>query len=68
MNNHAWFYATGGDHPRGRLVGEREYVSTVEAICLNATQAAVLAKGRVTLHAIDSQSDGTVSMLEEAGV
>jgi len=58
MNNHAWFYDV---HGQPRLIAEREYMATVEALHLNAAFAAVLGAGRVALHSLEAS--GTAILL-----
>ena len=47
MNNKAWFYSLEGDE--STEVSSRDYVGTVQKMCLNDTYAAVLSGGRCLL-------------------
>ncbi len=69
MNNHCWFYASelvtggnkggggGGGSTKGRLVSEKQYMSSVSQCCLNAEYAAVLCDGRAYLHVVEPQGE-----------
>lgn len=51
MNNQVWFYRI--DRGNGQLVGQRDYMGSIEVLRLNATHAAVLLEGRVIVHPIE---------------
>jgi WD repeat-containing protein 19 len=55
MNNHVFFHSIA--KPDCPLVGEREYVGTVDQVLLNADFVAVRSEGRIALHAL-GQTDG----------
>jgi hypothetical protein len=55
MNNHIWYYQIGTAGTATTSVGNRDYLGTVAAVALNATHVAVLAEGRVHLHAIGGE-------------
>lgn len=62
MNNRAWFYLLG-DAGIERLK-DREYLGTVNDICLNADYAAVGFEGKVQLHMIEGETAGTTDERE----
>ncbi|XP_065930444.1 WD repeat-containing protein 19-like isoform X2 [Magallana gigas] len=62
MNNRAWFYLLG-DAGIERLK-DREYLGTVNHICLNADYAAVGFEGKVQLHMIEGETAGTTDERE----
>lgn len=54
MNNRTWFYVLA---PGGPVkLRDREYLGTVQSVCLNEDYAAVAFEGKVQLHVIDSDS------------
>eukprot|EP00793_Prasinoderma_coloniale_P004677 PRCOL_00000438-RA len=70
LNNQVWFYAVEEDQSQPldaagvanttkviRHVTKRDYLGAVKAVCMNAQWAAVLAQGRVLLHAIELSAD-----------
>lgn len=70
MNNHVFFHSIA--KPDCPLVGEREYVGTVDQVLLNADFVAVRSEGRIALHAV-GQPDGAATHMfppndEEADV
>ena len=52
MNNYAWFY----DLQTGGLVCEKEYLSTVDKICINGQVAAMLGGNFLFVHVIDEKA------------
>lgn len=56
LNNQVLFYSHASSP--GELVNRRSYLGGVQAVCLNATHAAVLTDGRVLLHSIEGGSTG----------
>lgn len=63
MNNHIWFYKMGAGRQGHLLIGERDYLGTVEAILLNATYVVVLAEGKAQLQLIEGAEEGTFTVL-----
>ncbi|BFZ14509.1 hypothetical protein BsWGS_17548 [Bradybaena similaris] len=49
MNNRAWFYQLADSGPE-LMKDSREYLGTVQSLCLNADYAAVYFEGKVQLH------------------
>jgi len=63
MNNRAWFYLLSeGNLERLR---DREYLGTVNHICLNTDYAAVSFEGKVQLHVIEAESESRPAAAEE---
>ncbi|KAJ8298131.1 hypothetical protein KUTeg_024662 [Tegillarca granosa] len=62
MNNRAWFYVLG-DTGLEKLK-DREYLGTVQSLCLNADYAAVRFEGKVQLHMIEGETTGTTDERE----
>lgn len=62
MNNRAWFYLMG-DAGIEKLK-DREYLGTVQSICLNADYAAARFEGKVQLHMIEGETQGTTDERE----
>lgn len=63
MNNRAWFYLlSDGSLERLR---DREYLGTVQHICLNSEYAAVSFEGKVQLHLIEAEGEARQMASEE---
>ena len=61
MNNRVWFHRASPDDRK--LVSEREYLSTVDAVKMSSKFAAVLCEGKVNVHLIepgDGEDPGTM--------
>mmetsp|Transcript_44380 Transcript_44380/g.108454 ORF Transcript_44380/g.108454 Transcript_44380/m.108454 type:complete len:1358 (+) Transcript_44380:80-4153(+) len=56
MNNLCWFYACDN---QGQQINEMHYMATVESISMSSTMAAVRYDGRLQLHMITGDPDGT---------
>ncbi|XP_072170705.1 WD repeat-containing protein 19-like [Diadema setosum] len=56
MNNRAWFYVLSDKGPE--KLKDREYLGTIQSMCLNADYAAVAFENKVQLHLIESEGAG----------
>ncbi|XP_043247202.1 WD repeat-containing protein 19-like isoform X3 [Amphibalanus amphitrite] len=56
MNNRAWIYLIGEGATSPELIRDREYLSTVESVRLNADYASILCDGVIQLHVLESES------------
>lgn len=73
-NNHAWFYrltpgtraaADDGAGGASTPVAEREYIGTVDCICLSSTHVAALSKSVVQLHKIEKDDRNETVVLPD---
>ena len=54
MNNRTWLYDVSKDM-NPVLLGDREYLGTVTAVCLNAEYTAVLLGSKIHLHYVSNE-------------
>ena len=55
MNNRVWYYRV--ENNNATLITTREYLGTVEKVCVGFDYAAVLSGGKITLHLIENTED-----------
>lgn len=61
-NNYLWFFGYDGQslsvHSSKALLGEKQYVGTVESVQLTKTHVAVLTEGKIQVHSLDFSNSG----------